>query len=111
MFIAKSTVFSVLGVISALLSQIVLAQNEFSAYLGLVQFIAVNEIVDFNTAKDLCVEDFDATLARISNEAEHSFVGDFLESIAQVDGDANFWIGLEDVNDQGGNDPIRFTFV
>ena len=111
MFVTKSKLAYVLGVTSALLSQFALGQSDFAACLGLVQFIAIDEAVDFNTARDRCVNDFDATLARISNEAEHNFVGEFLANITEIDSDASFWIGVEDVNDVGGDNPIRFTFV
>ena len=87
------------------------AQQEFSDCLGQVEFIAVTEQVTFNAARVHCTTSFGATLARISNDEEDAFVRNLLNNIPGVDEQFDFWIGLEDVNDQGGNDPSRFTFV
>ena len=110
MLLPSSTPLLVLGVTLTLHLLVVSGQNEFADCLGLVQFIAVNEEVDFETARTRC-EGLNATLARISNEEEHNFVGDFLNSVEEIGSNDNFWIGLEDVDSVGGTDPTRFTFV
>ena len=74
------------------------------------RFIAIDLLGDFEQAKTECLTR-DATLARISNNEEHFFVQQFLDSIVTIPDSAQFWIGVEDVQKVGGRNPERFSFV
>ena len=67
-------------------------QTEFSACLeGTTEFIAVTVGGNFEFARNQC-ELRSATLARISNEQEHNFVGALIDSIIPTP-DRKFWFG------------------
>ena len=74
------------------------------------QFLAIDQELDFEAAKLTCLGQ-GGFLARISNRQEHEFVGAFLNAIDEIAGNSKFWIGIEDVNQTGGRDPSRFSFV
>ena len=74
------------------------------------RFIAIDLLGDFEHAKTECLNR-KATLARISNDEEHLFVEQFLNSILTIPDSAQFWIGVEDVEKVGGCNPARFSFV
>lgn len=64
----------------------------FSSCLRASRFISIDEEGDFETGKLRCAE-LGATLARISSFDENDFVGEFLNSLADLDENASFWIG------------------
>ena len=74
------------------------------------RFIAIDLLGDFEQAKAECLNR-KGTLARISNDEEHFFVEQFLNSILIIPDSAQFWIGVEDVQRVGGRNPARFSFV
>ena len=68
----------------------VFSQNIVSECFGEDEFLVVEEDLDFNDAKDVCVE-LGGTLARISDQAEFNFVISLLE---KLDNDDNVWMGI-----------------
>lgn len=86
-------------------------------------FFLLPSLMDFEAAKVTCVSR-NATLARVSSAEEQNFIASLLRT-NEVQGE--IWIGicamlfctethfsllgLEDLNQTGGRDPTRFTFV
>ena len=66
---------------------------EAIACLGDVEFSAVKELVNFDTALSRC-EARGAILARISNEEEHNFVAELEATIANDQPIQNYWFGM-----------------
>ena len=67
--------------------------EEQSVSLGGLEFVAVNEEVDFETAKVRCT-DRGGTLARISTLREHLEIVKLLDSFDGLGAENNLWIGI-----------------
>ena len=71
------------------------------------QFTLVQQQVKFEQAEIAC-ESRNATVARISSSSEHKAIKLLLDKANQNE---ELWLGLIDLDQIGGNDTERFTFV
>ena len=78
-----------------------------STFFGDTEFILIKDPVEFKEGLVTC-QSLNANVARVSNEKEFRAVQALLD---QVEGVTIVWVGLEDLEEIGGNATERFTFV